>query len=194
MPAWRLLGVRRSAPTSAADTGPMVGREREMASLREAFRLAVDDRQVRSLTIIGDAGVGKSRLTREFLASIADEAFVVRGRCLSYGRGITFWPLVEIVRHAAGIDEDDSPDRAMARIAGSRRGPGRGRSHLFRDRPHRHAVRARRGLLGRGPPASTILAERRPVVLVFDDIHWAEPTLLDLIEHLTGCRSRGTRA
>ncbi len=184
VPAWQLLGVHRAAAVSTADTGPMVGREREMAQLHEAFRLAVEDRQVRTLTIIGDAGVGKSRLTREFLASVAEVAYVVRGRCLSYGRGITFWPLVEIVRHAAGIDEEDPPERAMARILG-----------LVGDQSVADRLCSATGLTDTSFPLAelfwavgrlvAILAERRPVVLVFDDIHWAEPTLLDLIEHLT---------
>ena len=96
----------------------MVGRAAEIDRLREAFVAAVEDRSLRTVTIVGDAGVGKSRLTREFLASVADEAYVVRGRCLPYGRGITFWPLVEIVRSAAEIDDDDPPERARAKLRG----------------------------------------------------------------------------
>jgi len=72
VPAWRLLAVHRGATVTSADTSPMVGREPEMARLRDAFRGAVQERRVRVLTVIGDAGVGKSRLTREFLASITD--------------------------------------------------------------------------------------------------------------------------
>ena len=96
----------------------MVGRAGEIARLREAFAAAVEERSLRIVTIVGDAGVGKSRLTREFLASVAEEAYVVRGRCLPYGRGITFWPLVEIVRSAAEIDDDDPPERARAKLRG----------------------------------------------------------------------------
>ena len=183
VPAWRLLAVHRGATVTSADTSPMVGREPEMARLRDAFRGAVQERRVRVLTVIGDAGVGKSRLTREFLASITDEAYIVRGRCLSYGRGITFWPLVEMVRRAAGIEEEDSPDRAISRIMG-----------LVGDQAVADRIAAAIGLADTPFALAevfwavqqlvTILAGRGPVVLVFDDIHWAEPTLLDLIEHL----------
>ncbi len=183
VPAWRLLAVRRASARTGEDASPMVGRAHEMARLRGAFRDAVDDQRLAMVTIIGDAGVGKSRLTREFLASVQDEAFIVRGRCLSYGRGITFWPLVEIVRHAAGIEEDDPPERAVARILG-----------LVGDQEITDRLAAAIGLSDAPVPLTEvfwsvqrlveILSERGPAVVVFDDIHWAEPTLLELIEHL----------
>ncbi len=179
--AQRLIGLR--AATATSDRTPMVGRAAELGRLRELFGLAAEGRTLQIATVIGDAGVGKSRLTREFLSSIDEDAFIVRGRCLPYGQGITFWPLVEIVRAAAEIDDDDPPERARAKLLG-----------LVGEREVAERIAAVIGLAGAAfPLAETFwavrrliesLAERGPVVLVIDDIHWAEPTLLDLIEHL----------
>ena len=116
--AYRLLAVRDLGSAGPLDPTPMVGRRLEMGRLREAFGAAAEGRVLRTVTVIGDAGVGKSRLIREFLASIQEDAYIVHGRCLAYGQGITFWPLVEIVRQAADIDEDDPPDRARAKLLG----------------------------------------------------------------------------
>jgi class 3 adenylate cyclase/tetratricopeptide (TPR) repeat protein len=185
VPAFRLVSVRDDATLEAPDATPMVGRDREMDQLRAAFRAAVEGRRLRSVTVIGDAGVGKSRLTREFLASVASEAYVVRGRCLPYGKGITFWPLVEIVRRAADIQDDDPPERGRARLLG-----------LLGDVEAADRIASATGLSVSSFPLAEIfwavrrlveiLAERRPLVVVVDDIHWAEPTLLDLLDELAG--------
>ena len=119
VPAYRLIAVRREEAHGRAVTveaSPLVGRAEEMARLRAAFGEALQQGSLRTVTIVGDAGVGKSRLIREFLVSVEEEAFVVRGRCLPYGRGITFWPLVEIVRAAAEIDDDEPAERARAKV------------------------------------------------------------------------------
>jgi class 3 adenylate cyclase/tetratricopeptide (TPR) repeat protein len=185
VPAFRLVSVLDAVVSEAPDATPMVGRDREMEKLRGAFSAALADRRLRSVTVIGDAGVGKSRLTREFLGSVAEEAFVVRGRCLPYGKGITFWPLVEIVRRAAEIRDDDTPERGRARLVG-----------LLGDVEVADRIASATGLsVVPFPLAETfwavrrlveILAERRPLVVVVDDIHWAEPTLLDLLDELAG--------
>ncbi len=181
--AFRLRAVRQAAATGPVDPTPMVGRNQEMGRLRETFGAAAEGRTLRMVTVIGDAGVGKSRLTREFLASIQDDAYIAKGRCLAYGQGITFWPLVEIVRGAADIDEDDPPDRARAKLLG-----------LLGDAEVADRIAAATGLSATAYPLAelfwgvqrmvAILAERGPLVLVIDDIHWAEPTLLDLLEYL----------
>ena len=188
VPAYRLIAVRgeavRGRDAATVEASPMVGRAAEIDRLREAFAAAVEERSLRTVTIVGDAGVGKSRLTREFLASVGEEAYVVRGRCLPYGRGITFWPLVEIVRSAAGIDDDDPPERARAKLRG-----------LVGDED---VVERLASVTGLGDPAFPLaetfwavqrlvelLSDRGPLVVVIDDIHSAEPTLLDLIEHLS---------
>jgi predicted ATPase len=93
----------------------MVGREMELRRLRDAFQQAVHDRSCQLFTVLGSAGVGKSRLAAEFLAGL--EARVVRGRCLSYGEGITYWPVVEILKQLGGLPEGDAarPLRGAAR-------------------------------------------------------------------------------
>ncbi|MFN8619746.1 MAG: adenylate/guanylate cyclase domain-containing protein [Chloroflexota bacterium] len=185
VPAWRLLGLRRERAADSPDAGPMIGRDAEMRLLGDAFRSAASERRLRLVTLIGDAGVGKSRLTREFLGSIAEQGYVVRGKCLPYGRGITFWPLTEIVRRAAGVDEEDTPERAAAKLFGllgdhdvtdrllSVTGLSR---ESFRLEEVFWAVRR----------MIEILAEREPLVIVIDDIHWGETALLELIGHLAG--------
>ena len=86
----------------------------EILQLRQAYAETLAERTPRLVTVTGDAGVGKSRLISDFVAGVSAEAEVLHGRCLAYGDGITFWPLVEIVRNAAGILEDDSTARRDA--------------------------------------------------------------------------------
>jgi AAA ATPase-like protein len=179
--AWLLSEVLEGAPAFARRLdAPIVGRQTELAQLRQAFDAAVRDASSFLFTVLGPAGIGKSRLARELRSSLEDEAIVVTGRCLPYGKGITFWPLAEVVGQLAGGDTKagiadllgDEPDagRVADRIAGAlgTADPAVGTEETF------WAVRK---LLEN-------LAQRRPVVVVFDDIHWAEPTFLDLVEHV----------
>ena len=94
----------------------MVGRESEMAALGQLMGRAVAERGCRMATVVGDAGVGKSRLIREFTAQASAEALVINGRCLPYGDGITFWPLREAVHAATGITADDPASAALAKL------------------------------------------------------------------------------
>ncbi|MEP6808442.1 MAG: adenylate/guanylate cyclase domain-containing protein, partial [Chloroflexota bacterium] len=108
VPAWRLLSVeeasrRRSRPQEA----PLVGRERPLRLLEEAFRGAVEERVCHLFTVLGVAGVGKSRLVDEFLASLGDQAAVATGRCLAYGSGITYWPVAEALRSGIANAQGD---------------------------------------------------------------------------------------
>jgi len=184
VPAYRLVSVAAGADgLQRRERQPLVGRQAELARVLERYRAAVEGSRAVLTTVIGDAGVGKSRLIREVVATVEPDVTVVRGRCLSYGDGITFWPVIEAVRDAAGIGADDTPDVAMARLIGT--GPDA-------------AMAARLGsLLGLSDETFSVdelfwavrtwlqsLAERRPVVWVVDDIHWAEPTLLELLSHL----------
>jgi class 3 adenylate cyclase/tetratricopeptide (TPR) repeat protein len=165
---------------------PMVGRERELDALRQAFDRTVSAGSCQLFTILGAAGVGKSRLVAEFLGAIRDRARVVRGRCLPYGEGITYWAVAEIVRQAAGIEEGDSADAAIERIG-----------TFVAGMPEEAAIaRGLVGLIGFQVSAAqeelvwafrrTLerVADQGPLVVLIDDIHWAEPTLLDLIESL----------
>ena len=186
--AYRIIGLRTGPAVDAAEDAPFVGREAELVTLRGAFATVESATTTRLVTIIGDAGVGKTRLVGDFLAGLAGTATVLRGRCLAYGDGITFWPLVEVVRAAAGIGEDDSADAASDRIA----------SLLPPDDPDGARIVERvASAVGLGGPTFPVAelfwgarkllesqARERPLVLVIDDIHSAEDTFLDLLAHV----------
>jgi class 3 adenylate cyclase/tetratricopeptide (TPR) repeat protein len=184
VPAYRLVGLRTGGAAEPRVDRPLVGREPEMRLLMDAFTEAVTGGTCRMATLVGDAGVGKTRLTEEFLGSVSANARIVRGRCLPYGDGITFWPIVEMVRQAAEIGEADSPDVARAKI-----------DVLVRDREVTDRVASAIGLEGTTFQVAElfwgirrfleIMAAERPVVVLFDDIHWAEATFLDLLVQLT---------
>jgi predicted ATPase/class 3 adenylate cyclase len=166
---------------------PFVGRERQRALLETVFRNAVGDRTCHLVTILADAGVGKSRLVWEFTRGLAEDVTVLHGRCLPYGEGITYWPLAEIARGLARAEGSDSGEHVAAAI-GSRLA-GEEKAGLIVER-----VVGAVGLGGtEGTAEETAWAVRKlfealaragPLVVVVDDIHWAEPTFLDLIEHI----------
>jgi class 3 adenylate cyclase len=188
VPAWRLLSVKpgEAGRRRRLDT-PLVGRERELGRLEQAFRQAVADGAPGLFTLLGSAGVGKSRLVAEFVSSLAGQATVLRGHCLSYGEGITYWPIGEIVRGAAGIDEADTAEAARAKV----------RAILGGERDGDVLAARISSAIGLSPEAAPqeeifwairklleLLASERRLVVVVEDIHWAEPTLLDLLEHI----------
>ena len=184
--AYRLLAVRAGAEGRARRLdAPLVGRERELGRLRAGVRQAVDDRACQLFTVLGLAGVGKSRLVaRVPRRGVGAEAAVLRGRCLSYGEGITFWPIARD-RPRGGRDRRGRrrPRRRARRCAA-----------LFGDAPDGDALAERRRRRPRpvDEQARTrssfwavrrlfeALAAERPLVVVVEDIHWAEPTMLDL--------------
>jgi DNA-binding SARP family transcriptional activator len=161
---------------------PLVNREEELRQLAAACAVASQDKLTTLVTVIGEAGIGKTRLAYEIERRHSHEMTVLTGRCLSYGEGITFWPLREVIRHASGGHE--SPDKIKALLDGQADaaevaarlslalGPGnQGRldgAEIFW---------AARRLL-------ETLARSRPLLVVFEDLHWAEPTFLDLVESL----------
>jgi class 3 adenylate cyclase len=152
--AHRLLALDTKAAGRARHLErPMVGRERERGRLRTEFADAATGSTCRLFTLIGPAGVGKSRLVADFLEHVDDSARVARGRALSYGEGITYWPLVEILIQL-GLDPDEA----------------------IRATPADTQL-ATRALLEQ-------LAEEQPLVLVLDDLQWAESPMLDLVEHV----------
>jgi class 3 adenylate cyclase/tetratricopeptide (TPR) repeat protein len=188
MTAWRVLGVVAGAPAVARHLdSPLVGRERELTMLRHAFDRAAADGTCQLVTILGPAGVGKSRLTTELVTEIEDDATVLVGRCLPYGEGITFWPVVEIVKRAAGLGPALSAAESRQRL-----------ERIVAGDPEADVIVDRLGgLLGlRSTPSGTeelfwavrrllqALARERPVVVLFDDVHWGEQTFLDLIDHI----------
>jgi class 3 adenylate cyclase len=143
---------------------PMVGRRRELQGLRDAFARAEADRSCQLFTVLGSAGVGKSRLAAEFLEGL--EARVVRGRCLSYGEGITYWPVVEILKQLDALPEGDAA-RPLRSLLGATDVPASAEEIAWGFRK----------LLEQE-------AQVQPFVCVLDDLHWAEETLFDLVEHV----------
>ncbi|HEY7478573.1 MAG TPA: adenylate/guanylate cyclase domain-containing protein [Actinomycetota bacterium] len=165
---------------------PMVGRARPLGMLRSTFTATVDDRGCSLFTVLGPAGIGKTRLVREFLDGLGSGATVLRGRCLSYGEGITYWAVGEMVSAAAGLGESDAPEDAQRKIVGAlARAPDAERIGaqlaallgLTEATGEVEAAWAVRRLL-------ETLAMERPVVAYVDDLHWAEPGLLDALEHV----------
>jgi predicted ATPase/class 3 adenylate cyclase len=166
---------------------PMVGRERHLDSLRRAFEGAAADNACHLFTILGTAGVGKSRLVEEFVKDLGGRAEVLRGRCLSYGQGITFWPVAEVVRSAAGLQDFDESEAVESKIVDRLAGDEYAAAIANRlaqvigvssgSAPPQEAEWAVRRLL-------EILGSGDPVVVVLDDIHWGEPAFLDLIDHV----------
>ena len=160
--AYRLVELTPISPAfeSRLDA-PLVGRKRELAGLRKALKRAVDDASVRVAVVVGSPGVGKSRLAAE-LARRAKGVTVLCGRCLSYGDGITYWPLREIVRQASPGDERDA---VLAALEADTPPPAPEIALIFRR-------------------FCEALGREKPLVLVVDDIHWAEQTFLELIEQI----------
>ena len=152
--AFRLLEVLAdAAPLARHPETPLVGRERERQRLWRDYEDAVGDSTCRLFTLLGPAGIGKSRLVADFLERVGDSADILRGRCLSYGEGITYWPLVEMLI-AIGVEPDT--------------------------------------VIGTSPPETQLAFRRllearaaaRPQVVVIDDLQWAEPVFVDLVEHV----------
>jgi class 3 adenylate cyclase len=167
VPAFRLLRVDPAAPGSARrmDT-PFVARERELRALRDGWSRAVEESGCHLFTLLGAAGVGKSRLVSELLAGVGEGATVLRGRCLYYGEGITFWPLVEAL---AAVGE--AGQTVLAHLTS---GGAATPDELFWE--VRRLIES--------------LAAERPLILHVDDLQWAEPMLLDLLDHVADL-SRG---
>ncbi|MDP9273464.1 MAG: AAA family ATPase, partial [Chloroflexota bacterium] len=184
--AVRLIGVREHEASRRHDT-PLVGRQSELRLLGQAMDRAKQEEACHLFTLLGAAGVGKSRLVHEFLEGARVDAQVLRARCLPYGEGITFWPVVELVQAAAGIIPADAADAARGKLGA-----------LLAEADERDAViervAAAIGLSDATVPTEEIfwgvrkllelIATRKPLILVIDDLHWAEPTMLDLVEHL----------
>jgi class 3 adenylate cyclase len=184
---------------------PMIGRDRELELLRSVYQRSAEEGRPNLVTIYGDPGVGKSRLTQEFVGwteGLDPGPTVVRGRCLPYGDGVTYWPLAEILKGLAGNRDSDAPDVALERIRSL------GKDLITTDvaTDPAKATAALAYTVGVEDPAYpfgameprevrakihsawrslfSALASRSPVVAVIEDIHWADAALLDLLEEL----------
>jgi class 3 adenylate cyclase/tetratricopeptide (TPR) repeat protein len=174
LPAFRLLEVLPDVPafTRPIET-PFVGRQDELAVLERRLAAAIDEQTPQLATIIGPPGIGKSRLARELMQR--SQARILVGRCLSYGEGITYWPLAEIVSQLgdvrSALGDDSDAELAAFRIAAAVGTAGTAASPEEIGWGFRKLFEA--------------LAREQALIVILDDIHWAEPTLLDLIEYVS---------
>src|SRR6266498_1182682 len=183
--AWRAVGTSGSGERPQTQQAPLVGRDSELELLANTYERALRDKRAHLFTVYGEPGVGKSRLAHEFSDAL-EGATVLSGRSLPYGEGVTYWPLAEMVKCAAGIVDDDPldvaigklrvccEDEAVADLLGLASGV---LEAVQSERSQQEIAWAAREWAQR-------LAQEQPLVLVFEDIHWAEEPLLELIEHL----------
>jgi class 3 adenylate cyclase len=182
--------VQADPPDTAVSLSdrPLLGRSRELSLLTVAFERCAARGSPEFVTLLGDAGSGKTRLLVEVVERYREHALVVVGRCLSYGEGITYWAAAEIVRQAVGIGQDDDAASARAKISAALDGAekaGAATAQLAQlvgahepSEPGDHVLWALRRLL-------EARSAEQPVLVVIEDLHWAEPQLLDLVERLT---------
>ncbi len=193
--AIRVVALRGGGSKSTGLEPPFVGRERELRLVKELFHAAAEDRKTHLVSVLGVGGIGKSRLAWEFekyVDGLAADTWWHWGRCLAYGEGVAFWALAEMVRGRAGIVEDEEPSVAAAKL-------GETLDRHFPDPEERRFVHPRlahllgleerptgdeQNLFAAARMLFERLAESAPVVLVFEDIHWADSALLDFIEYL----------
>ncbi len=194
---------------------PLVGRGVELELLRSVYTRVANEHRPHLVTIVGVPGVGKTRLAREFVTGLADGAeieqarrpIVLEGRCPPYGEGVTYWPLAEMLRAHCGFSALDAPEAARAKLAGCVRAvldsaervedpeliaAYLGQTIGIESRERRQALlpadsqQLQEGLLRAWRSFFEALASHGPVIVLIDDIHWADDTLLDLIEYVAG--------
>lgn len=187
MRALRLLTL--DEPTSLAPrlNAPMVGRDQEQAMLRQTFERAVADRTCQLFTILGEAGIGKSRLAGEFTAFAQERAAVAGGQCLPYGNGITFWPLASAIRQVTDVREDDTAPVARTKlltVLGSEEHAHSIADHVLPVLSLTETAASLEQIFWAVRRLLEAIARDRPLIVVFDDLQWAEATFLDFVEHV----------
>jgi class 3 adenylate cyclase/tetratricopeptide (TPR) repeat protein len=187
IPAWEALEARGRVSVDRVHDAPLVGRKREVDLLADALARARQERKPQLATVVGVPGIGKSRLVLELFRLVEQDPELIRwrhGRCLPYGEGITFWALGEMVKAEAGVLESDTAEEAEQKLRAAVEDEWV-RAHL-------------RPLIGLGSEVAgdrreafaawrrffETLADEGALVLVFDDLHWADETLLDFVDHL----------
>jgi len=187
--ALQLVAVLAHVPGRARRfDSPLVDRVQQLSALRSVFASVLQNRACHLLTVLGPAGVGKSRLVQEFVGEIGADATVLRGRCLPYGEGITYWPLTEVVREIVRTEGSAGAEPSSAAIAALL--PGEEKAVLIAE-----LISEALGLAGTGAGTGEetfwavrklfeALAHRRPLVVVFDDLQWAEPTFIELVDYI----------
>jgi class 3 adenylate cyclase/tetratricopeptide (TPR) repeat protein len=182
---WAVLGASVAPERPQTQQAPLVGRDSELELLQNTYDRALRDRRAHLFTIYGEPGVGKSRLAHEFSQAL-EGCTVLSGRSLPYGEGVTYWPLAEMVKCAAGIVDDDPLDVAIEKlrsfcedeVVADLLGLASGVLEAVQ------AERSQQEIAWAGREWAQRLAQEQPLVLVFEDIHWAEEPLLELLEHL----------
>ena len=199
LPIWIAKSPRSrfGAEMQLRPSTPLVNREDELELLKRTFARAVREPSVQLVTLMGEPGVGKSRVIKEFFTyvdDLTDRTFWRQGRCLPYGEGVTFWALGQIVKAQAGILESDGAQEARDKLAASV-------GALVEEPSEQEWIRARLApLIGLEEPQSEgtdrtqvfsawrgfleAIASKRPLVVAIEDVHWADAALLDFVEHL----------
>jgi class 3 adenylate cyclase/tetratricopeptide (TPR) repeat protein len=183
--AWRLLAV----DPDPRDRGrrldvPLVGRMHDLEALHSLYRRAVQERSCHVVIVLGEAGVGKTRLVNEFESQLSADATVLKGRCKEYGENLDYWPFLQVVREAAGIRFGDPPGVALGRLASLAQGDevvAVRLAQMLGLREGTSSLETASWALGR---LIGMLAASQPVVIVLDDLHWARATLLDFLEQV----------
>ena len=195
---WKALRVVSGVGGSLKSQGleaPFVGRERELRQIKELFHLCAEERKAHLVSVTGIAGIGKSRLAWEFYKyfdGITETIYWHRGRCLAYGEGVTYWALADMVRMRCRIAEDDPPQEALRKLHATLQ------EHLLDPEERRFVEPRLAQLLGLGGHESRDrqdlfaawrllferLADTYPTVLAFEDMQWADASLLDFVEYL----------
>jgi class 3 adenylate cyclase/tetratricopeptide (TPR) repeat protein len=197
---WEAVQAREVPTRREVRRGTLVGRDDELGKLLGLWHDVASQRLPGMATVVGSPGIGKSRLLEEVGARTADESAMLWGRCLPYGEGITYWAVTEIVKGAAGILQSEGPDEISTKLGLLLEEIGEGNLDELRT-----MAAAASNILGvattpRGTYSATeitqaelhwglrrmlqLLAKRRPLVVVFEDLHWAEPTLIEFIRYL----------
>jgi class 3 adenylate cyclase len=198
VPVWELVGAKAPPSARAVSRIPVVGRHSELGQLTSAWERVAGERRALLVTVVGEAGIGKSRLIAEFLQGLEGKAAVYSGRCLPYGEGITYWPVIEVLKGVAAIRHVDD-------VGATARKLGDLIESLPTDDPDelRTIAVAVSNVVGAPTtPQGTytvdeitqaelhwgikrvfeLLAAKRPLALVFEDLHWAEPTFMELLQ------------
>jgi class 3 adenylate cyclase/tetratricopeptide (TPR) repeat protein len=209
VPAWEATGVLaepRRGPARAQT--PLIGREEEAGLLASLVERVENEGRPHLVTVIGQAGVGKSRLLRELMSTLAesdDPPTIRRGQCPPYGSGIAYWALAEVLNDEFEIRDTDTPDAAWEKLRSGvtelmseldDEASGQRNAALLAiplgleppeelQQPEPDPQRMREALFSAARAAVEAIARRRPLVLAIDDIHWADEGMLDLIDHLT---------
>jgi class 3 adenylate cyclase/tetratricopeptide (TPR) repeat protein len=197
-PLWRALrivsGVRGSLKSQGLEA-PFVGRDRELRQIKDLFHVCAEEGRAQLVSVTGIAGIGKSRLAWEFykyIDGLPQTTYWHRGRCLAYGEGVTYWALADMVRMRCRIAEDDEPQAGLQKLQAALD------EHLLDPEERRFVEPRLVQLLGLGEQEARErqdlfaawrlfferLAETYPTVLAFEDMQWADASLLDFVEHL----------